>query len=68
LKRSLNTTVILLGLGLGLGLGHESIEDLRRDDPFVPPGFKRRLGTDRPQAPIDAVTVERSTTSARRDH
>ena len=55
------------GLGSALiGLGHESIEDLRRDDLVIPPGFERRLGTDGPQAPIEAVTVERSTTAARR--
>jgi heme/flavin dehydrogenase (mycofactocin system) len=54
------------GLGSALiGLGHESIEDLARDDLVVPPGFERRLGTDGPHAPVDAVPVQRSTRPAR---
>src|SRR4051812_18933904 len=53
------------GLGSALvGLGRPSITELSRDDLVVPPGFERRLGTDGPQAPIEAVTVERSTASS----
>src|SRR5690349_6699774 len=54
------------GLGSALvGLGHPSIEDLRRDDLVVPPAFERRLGTDGPHAPVEAVPVQRSTRGAR---
>ncbi|MEU2350593.1 pre-mycofactocin synthase MftD [Modestobacter sp. NPDC049651] len=54
------------GLGSALtGLGRPSIDQLSRDDLVIPPGFERRLGTDGPQAPVEAVTVERSTASSR---
>jgi heme/flavin dehydrogenase (mycofactocin system) len=54
------------GLGSALiGLGHESITDLGRDDLVIPAGFERRLGTDGPTAPVEAVPVQRSTTPAR---
>jgi isopentenyl diphosphate isomerase/L-lactate dehydrogenase-like FMN-dependent dehydrogenase len=59
----------LLRDGLGstlIGLGHPSVHDLRRDDLVVPPGFERRLGTDGPHAPVEAVPVRRSTHAARR--
>jgi heme/flavin dehydrogenase (mycofactocin system) len=59
----------LLRDGLGstlIGLGHPSVHDLRRDDLVVPPGFERRLGTDGPHAPVEAVPVRRSTHAASR--
>jgi heme/flavin dehydrogenase (mycofactocin system) len=43
------------GLGSALvGLGRSSIEDLRRDDVVIPPGFLRNLGVERPGAPVPA--------------
>src|SRR4051795_3715498 len=49
------------GLGSALiGLGHELIEQLRRDDLVLPPGFERRLGGDGPDAPVDVRAVPRS--------
>jgi heme/flavin dehydrogenase (mycofactocin system) len=55
------------GLGSALtGLGHPSIDDLCPDDLVIPPGFERRLGTDGPHAPVEAVPVRRSTRPARR--
>jgi pre-mycofactocin synthase len=47
----------LLRDGLGstlIGLGHSSIDELRRDDLVMPPGFERRLGIEGPDTPVDA--------------
>jgi heme/flavin dehydrogenase (mycofactocin system) len=46
------------GLGSAMtGLGRESIEDLRRADVVLPPGFERRLGDGGPDAPVDVRAV-----------
>jgi pre-mycofactocin synthase len=46
----------LLRDGLGstlIGLGHTSIDELRRDDLVMPPGFERRLGIEGSDTPVD---------------
>jgi heme/flavin dehydrogenase (mycofactocin system) len=49
------------GLGSALvGLGRESVDQLRREDLVLPPGFERRLGVDGPDAPVDVRAVPRS--------
>jgi heme/flavin dehydrogenase (mycofactocin system) len=54
------------GLGSALiGLGRPSTDELGRDDLVIPAGFERRLGTDGPHAPVEAVPVQRSTRAAR---
>src|SRR3954466_75016 len=49
------------GLGAAMvGLGHESIDQLSREDRVLPPGFERRLGADGPDSPVDVQAVSRS--------
>ncbi|WP_448626409.1 pre-mycofactocin synthase MftD [Geodermatophilus sp. URMC 64] len=49
------------GLGAAMvGLGKSSIDQLRRDDLVLPPGFERRLGVEGADAPVDVRTVSRS--------
>jgi heme/flavin dehydrogenase (mycofactocin system) len=49
------------GLGAAMvGLGRESIDQLRRDDLVLPPGFERRLGVEGSDAPVDVRTVSRT--------
>lgn len=46
------------GLGAAMvGLGRESIDQFCRADVVLPPGFERRLGDDRPDAPVDVRPV-----------
>jgi heme/flavin dehydrogenase (mycofactocin system) len=46
------------GLGSAMtGLGHESIDQFRRTDLVLPPGFERRLGDGGPDSPVDVRVV-----------